>query len=283
MRLLILFILFTLTSIVSFAQKETIIVHFDFNKSDLTTASATLLDNFIVTNKTTNRFIALYGHTDSKGSSAYNVALSRRRVNAVKEYLIKNGFPKNLIEIEDALGKTKLLLKEDADEAKGEINRRVEILFTLNSFLKKEINTGAKSEKTIKQIIEDTATKKGSTIIFKNMQFVGGRHKILENSMPQLTELLSALMSNSKLKIAIEGHICCLEGNVDGYDFDTNTEDLSVRRAKAIYEYLVYAGIDENRIQYKGLGHSVPIYPYPEKDEDEKTINRRVEIKIIDK
>jgi outer membrane protein OmpA-like peptidoglycan-associated protein len=120
-------------------------------------------------------------------------------------------------------------------------------------------------------------------IIFKNMQFVGGRHKILEHSMPQLTELLSALRSNSKLKIAIEGHICCLEGNVDGYDFDTNTQDLSVRRAKAIYEYLVYAGIDENRLQYKGLGHAIPIYPYPEKDENEKTMNRRVEIKIIKK
>jgi outer membrane protein OmpA-like peptidoglycan-associated protein len=285
MRLSILIIFFTLTSAVSFAQKESLIVHFDFNKSDLTTASAILLNDFIATNKTTNAFITLYGHTDSKGSNAYNVSLSQRRINAVKEYLIKNGFQKNRIQKEDALGKTKLLLLDDEDEAKGEINRRVEILFASNSSstVKKEISTKAKSERTIKEIIEDTATKKGSTIIFKNMQFVGGRHKILENSLPQLTELLSALKANTNLKIAIEGHICCLPGNADGLDFDTNTQDLSVRRAKAIYEYLVYAGIDANRLQYKGFGHSVPLFSYPEKDENEKTMNRRVEIKIIDK
>lgn len=270
-----------LTSYVCIAQKESLVVHFDFNKSDLTIQAKNLLDNFIETNKMTNSIISLYGHTDSKGSSTFNIALSQRRINAVKEYLIKNGFPKNLIQKEGALGKTKLLLMDDTDEAKGEINRRVEILFAQNSAVKNEINE--KPERTIKEIIEDTATKKGSKIIFKNMQFEGGRHKILENSLPQLTALLSALKANPKLKIAIEGHICCLPGTLDGLDFDTNTQDLSMRRAKAIYEYLQYAGINANRLQYKGLGHSMPIYGYPEKDENEKTINRRVEIKIIDK
>jgi outer membrane protein OmpA-like peptidoglycan-associated protein len=285
MRLYYLIALFIIANFTSFAQNKSVVVHFDFNKSDLTIQATSLLDNFIAINKTDNNFFALCGHTDSKGSYAYNFALSQRRVIAVKEYLIKNGFPKNFIQKENALGKTKLLLIDDADENKGEINRRVEILFTSNltSPEKKEIITEPKSERTIKEIIEDTATKKGSVIIFKNMQFVGGRHKILENSLPQLTELLSALKANTKLKIAIEGHICCLPGNTDGLDFDTNTQDLSVRRAKAIYEYLVYAGIDEERLQFKGLGHSFPIYPYPEKDENEKTMNRRVEIKIIDK
>lgn len=286
MRLFLFVLLFIVTPFILLAQKESLIIHFDFNKSDLTTQSAVLLDNFIATNKTTNNTIELYGHTDSKGSSEYNFTLSQRRINAVKEYLIKNGFPKNFIKKENAFGKTKLLLINDEDEAKGEINRRVEILFISNSTsteLKKEIITESKTERTIKEIIEDTTTKKGSNIIFKNMQFVGGRHQILKNSLPQLTELLSALNANPKLKIAIEGHICCLPGNMDGLDFETNTPDLSLRRAKAIYEYLVYEGISANRLQYKGLGHSVPIYAYPEKDENEKTANRRVEIKIIDK
>jgi outer membrane protein OmpA-like peptidoglycan-associated protein len=176
-------------------------------------------------------------------------------------------------------------LIDDADEVKGEINRRVEIIYVLDAKEpeKKEIIIKEKTERTIKEIIEDTATKKGTSIVFKNMEFEGGRHKILPHSLPQLTELLSALKSNPKLKISIEGHICCLQGNVDGLDFDTHTQDLSMRRAKAIYEYLTYSGIDANRLLYKGLGHSVPLFAYPEKDENEKTMNRRVEIKILDK
>ncbi len=283
MRLCLFILLIILAPFNSFAQKESLVIHFDFDKAEINAKASAELLHFIEANITTNNMIELYGHTDSKGSSAYNFALSQRRINAVKKYLIENGFPKNLIQKENAFGKTKLLLIDDEDEAKGEINRRVEILFTLNSTVKKEIIENEKPERTIKEIIEDTATKKGSTIIFKNMQFVGGRHQILENSLPQLTELLSALKANPKLKIAIEGHICCLPGNNDGLDFETNTPDLSMRRAKAIYEYLIYEGIKANRLQYKGLGHSVPIYPYPEKDENEKTTNRRVEIKIIDK
>lgn len=285
MRLFLFILLFIFTPFVLLAQKESLIIHFDFDKAEINANASSELLHFIETNKSANNTIELYGHTDSKGSSAYNFALSQRRINAVKEYLIKNGFSKNLIQKEDAFGKTKLLLIDDADETKGEINRRVEIIFTPNSSSteKKEIIEKEKPERTIKEIIEDTATKKGSTIIFKNMQFEGGRHKILQNSLQQLAELLSALKANPKLKISIEGHICCLQGNTDGLDFETNTPDLSMRRAKAIYEYLVYAGINANRLQYKGLGHSVPLIPYPEKDEDEKTINRRVEIKIMDK
>jgi outer membrane protein OmpA-like peptidoglycan-associated protein len=285
MRLSILILLFVLSSFVSFAQNESIIIHFNFNKSNIRKSEAVLIDSFILKSKSSNLFISLYGHTDSKGSSAYNFALSQSRVDAVKKYLVTNGFPKKLIQKEDALGKTKLLLIDDADEAKGEINRRVEILYTLKNVgqIKEEIVVSQKLEKTVKQIIEDTAIKRGSTIILKNLQFVGGRHIVLQTSLPQLNELLSALKANPNLKISIEGHICCLSDNVDGLDFDTNTQDLSMRRAKAIYEYLVGAGIDANRLQYKGLGHSVPIYPYPENDENEETTNRRVEIKIIDK
>jgi outer membrane protein OmpA-like peptidoglycan-associated protein len=285
MRFLILISIFMLSAFVSFSQKQNLIIHFDFNKSDIRKMEARLIDSFISKSASSNLFISLFGHTDSKGSDGYNFALSQRRINTVKKYLVTHGFPKKLIQKEDALGKTTLLLVDDADEARGEINRRVEILFTSNStsFIKDEVTGTQVTGKTIKEIIEDTSTKKGSTIVLKNMQFVGGRHIVLQTSLPQLSELLSALKVNSKLKISIEGHICCLPDNVDGLDLDTNTQDLSMRRSKAIYEYLIYAGIDENRLQYKGLGHSVPIYPYPEKDENEKIMNRRVEIKIIDK
>jgi outer membrane protein OmpA-like peptidoglycan-associated protein len=115
------------------------------------------------------------------------------------------------------------------------------------------------------------------------MEFVGGRHKILESSLPQLKDLLSALKNNPALKISIEGHVCCLTNDSDGLDFDTNKQNLSYARAKAIFEYLTYSGISAKRMSYKGFGHSKPIFQYPEKSEEEKTTNRRVEIRILDK
>ena len=91
------------------------------------------------------------------------------------------------------------------------------------------------------------------------------------------------MKENRKLKISVEGHICCLSGPIDGLDFDTNTEDLSYQRAKAIAEYLSYMGIDKRRIQFRGFGHSAPLYPYPEKSPEEQTANRRVEIRVLEK
>jgi outer membrane protein OmpA-like peptidoglycan-associated protein len=262
-----------LTTLCSQAQKFT--VNFDFNKSNISSKASAALDSFMLANKTVSKTISLFGHTDSKGSNAYNIALSQRRVKAVEKYLVSKGFDANLLQKETALGETNLLEINDADETVGEINRRVELVMNEQ---KKQ-----KTDRTIKEMIEDNASKKGTTLVLKNMQFEGGRHKILPSSLPQLRELLTALQNNKNLKIAIEGHICCLEGNVDGEDFDTGTRDLSMQRAKAIYEYLILSGISETRLSYKGFGHSAPIIAFPEKDENEKTINRRVEIKIVDK
>ena len=86
-----------------------------------------------------------------------------------------------------------------------------------------------------------------------------------------------------KLEIRIEGHICCQPGPNDGINNQTGLPNLSFARAQAINDYLVENGIDQARVKYIGLGHSMPIYPYPEQNEEERTINRRVEIKILGK
>jgi outer membrane protein OmpA-like peptidoglycan-associated protein len=98
-----------------------------------------------------------------------------------------------------------------------------------------------------------------------------------------LEELLAVMKKNKTLKIQVQGHICCLPGNVDGLDEETGTNNLSELRAKAVWEYLIKNGIEETRVSYIGFGHNQPIYPYPEKTELEKTLNRRVEIKILSK
>src|SRR6185436_18885882 len=109
------------------------------------------------------------------------------------------------------------------------------------------------------------------------------RRNPLPESKPALDELLAAMKTYPKLVIEIEGNICCVEGDEDGIDLETGLKNLSYTRAKAIADWLVYMGIDSNRVSYKGFGHSKPLYPYPERSEEEQKLNRRVEIKIISK
>jgi OmpA-OmpF porin, OOP family len=65
------------------------------------------------------------GHTDARGSASGNLALSRRRAEAVRDYLIANFNipPENLIAL--GCGSTRPLLPDDPENA---ANRRIEII-----------------------------------------------------------------------------------------------------------------------------------------------------------
>jgi outer membrane protein OmpA-like peptidoglycan-associated protein len=268
---------FILMASILYAQSDTSTVHFDFDKSNLTEKEMEKVKAFFENSKQKNGQIVLYGHTDSKGSDNYNLALSKRRVNSVKQYLLSLGFPIANIINANAYGESQLILKEDDDKDRGEINRRVEIVFAEIASKTEPITT------SIDEQIKNTDVKKGSTIVLKNLQFIGGKHVLLSTSLPQLKELLATLQKNENLKIIIEGHICCLPTKDDGMDIDDGTENLSETRAKAIYDYLIKEGIDAERLSYKGFGHTNPIYKYPERTLLEQSANRRVEIRIVSK
>jgi outer membrane protein OmpA-like peptidoglycan-associated protein len=86
-------------------------------------------------------------------------------------------------------------------------------------------------------------------------------------------ELLTMLRENPKLKIQIQGHVCC---EVE------NKKRLSRKRALAVYDFLVGKGISKKRLSYTSFGSTRPLHPLPEKTEEERTANRRVEIEIIE-
>lgn len=100
--------------------------------------------------------------------------------------------------------------------------------------------------------------------------------------MPVLQKLLTALNENTKLRIEIQGHVCCTLNGADGMDLDTREMKLSENRAKAIYDYLVGKGISRNRLSYKGFGRTKPKVEIETNSEQEQ-LNRRVEIMIIEK
>jgi outer membrane protein OmpA-like peptidoglycan-associated protein len=70
-------------------------------------------------------FVDVYGHTDSVGSDAYNLELSRRRAAAVAGYLEARGLQPARVGIR-GFGETQPVAPND-DEAGRAANRRVEI------------------------------------------------------------------------------------------------------------------------------------------------------------
>jgi outer membrane protein OmpA-like peptidoglycan-associated protein len=70
--------------------------------------------------------ITATGHTDTSGPADYNMALSLRRANAVKDALVRNGVPATAISV-IGRGETGLLVPTP-DGVREPQNRRVEIV-----------------------------------------------------------------------------------------------------------------------------------------------------------
>ena len=101
-------------------------VLFDFDKSDLTPAAKAQLDTLM--DKLRNAdvvSIKVIGHTDSKGSDAYNQALSERRASSVAAYLLSQGLAPNKLTSEGR-GESEPVADNATDEGRAK-NRRVEL------------------------------------------------------------------------------------------------------------------------------------------------------------
>jgi iron complex outermembrane receptor protein len=104
------------------------LVFFDFNKSDLTPQAVEIV-NTAAKNAQAGKVtqLTVTGHTDTVGSDAYNMRLSRRRAESVATQLEKDGVPSSEIAIV-AKGKRDLLVPT-GDGVREPQNRRVQIVF----------------------------------------------------------------------------------------------------------------------------------------------------------
>jgi outer membrane protein OmpA-like peptidoglycan-associated protein len=257
--------------------QQALTVHFETGRSALTAAAKARLDSLltVLDKDIRSKKLELEGHCDAIGSTVYNQSLSERRVSAVREYLIKNGVNSNLVKLARGWGELKPVNGNESEDDRR-ANRRVEIRIE---------DPGAGSEnvlgdRSLSEKLTDSAAI-GKTVTLKHINFYGGMHRLLPESLPIVSELLDVMKSNPGLVIVVQGHICCQPHTEDGLDRETGKYNLSEKRAKVIHDYLLASGIDKARVSYKGFGHSRPIYPYPERDEEERKANRRVEILIV--
>lgn len=102
------------------------IVFFDWGQALITEAGGMVVDEVVKTLAAQDHYeVVLNSHTDTSGSSLYNMQLSQRRADAVKARLVAGGVAENAIKT-FAFGESDLTVKTK-DGIKEKANRRVEI------------------------------------------------------------------------------------------------------------------------------------------------------------
>ena len=102
-------------------------VFFDWDRSNLSAQALNTIKQAAAAYKTKgNARVTATGHTDTSGPEAYNMALSLRRANTVKDALVREGVPATAIAV-IGRGEAGLLVKT-ADGVREPQNRRVEIV-----------------------------------------------------------------------------------------------------------------------------------------------------------
>ncbi|MFI4999347.1 MAG: OmpA family protein [Reyranellales bacterium] len=102
-------------------------VFFDWDRSNLSAQALNTIKQAAQTYKTKGSArVTATGHTDKSGPEAYNMALSLRRANAVKDALVREGVPATAISV-IGRGESQPLV-QTADGVREPQNRRVEIV-----------------------------------------------------------------------------------------------------------------------------------------------------------
>lgn len=100
-------------------------IYFDFDKATLQTDSYNELNKLeTMMRQNENLIVEIGGHTDSFGSNAYNMILSQKRAETVKDFLTKRGIDARRIKAV-GYGKSKPLASNDDEQEGRELNRRV--------------------------------------------------------------------------------------------------------------------------------------------------------------
>jgi outer membrane protein OmpA-like peptidoglycan-associated protein len=106
-------------------------------------------------------------------------------------------------------------------------------------------------------------------IVLRGVNFDFNSSDIRPTSRPVLDEAADILKANPGVDVRVEGH-------TDSIGSEEYNRALSVRRAEAVYRYLVNRGVDPERFTVEGLGEGNPIASND--TEAGRAQNRRVEL-----
>jgi outer membrane protein OmpA-like peptidoglycan-associated protein len=130
-----------------------------------------------------------------------------------------------------------------------------------------------------KNIVLEKLTN-GAKIVLNNIFFDSNKSTLRSESNVEMDKLYSMLQGNPSLAFEVDGH-------TDNKGNAAANLSLSQQRAQSVVDALIKKGIDKKRLSAKGFGSTMPIAPNTtpdgKPDEAGMQMNRRVEIKIIQK
>ncbi|HSZ24396.1 MAG TPA: OmpA family protein [Cytophagaceae bacterium] len=114
--------------------------------------------------------------------------------------------------------------------------------------------------------------KQGASVVLNNIFFANNSYELEDKSTAELDKIISFLSVNPSIMIELGGH-------TDDVGSDAANLELSQKRAKSVYDYLVSAGVVPAKLRYKGYGETHPISPNT--TEENRAKNRRIEFKVL--
>jgi outer membrane protein OmpA-like peptidoglycan-associated protein len=293
MKKLYIYIVFLANIYLANAQEQ-FSVYFDSNKYELSVSENKELQTWIKQNPT-SKIVAINGYTDEDGSNQYNDSLAQKRVEKVYQNI------KDKVKIREDF-KTRSFGENFQQSKNKSENRKVTIYYLLVKDIPREEEIlGLKSKKIVKvrkpivfpdKVVIDNfnGTKSeykldvkfmdelcyaepGTKLKLNNLNFISNTFAVTNDSRGKLYELLLVMQQRPEMVISIQGHLCCVS---------VDRKDLSTQRAKAVKQFLELNGIEKIRMSFKGFGSSIPLFALPEKNEEERAANRRVEIEVVE-
>lgn len=250
------------------------IVYFDTDKYEVIETEQNRLLFFVQNlDKSKIKRISIYGFCDDRGTNQYNLVLSQKRANSIKNILYETGVNTYLITNVD--GKGEILIKvvetKNLNIIRG-LNRKVEINVEYKKTPPLKNKNFDDKGRQLPLTLESNLMV-GDNVVLDKILFRTGHSYVLKESKEVLSNIVQILKEKSFLFFTIKGHVCCTSEGKDAIDRKTGKRNLSQERAKSIFYYLVKKGIDKKRMKYVGMKHKQPLGGDPKFD-------RRVEIEI---
>jgi len=257
---------------VGFAQEEEIYsIFFEFDKFNLKEEQTEGVLSFVQKIDTARiESIQIYGYCDDRGKDEYNFVLSTNRATTVKNKLIERGIKSKIIITLE--GKGRIMLDEDLQsdipEARSK-NRRVDVVVNYKSITIENL----KIPGVYSSIRKDAV--KGDRIYLEKVLFERGSSQLTVLAKKELDKIALQLLKFKNIQFEIQGHVCCTPTyHKEAVDRETKKRELSVNRAKRVYNYLFKKGISNSRMTYRGYGNTQSL-------KQGGALDRRVELLIL--
>lgn len=256
----------------SFAQEEEIYsIFFEFDKYNLKEEQAEGVIAFVQKIDTARiESIQIYGYCDDRGKDEYNFVLSTNRANTVKDKLIERGIKSKIIITLE--GKGRIMLDEDLQtdipEARSK-NRRVDVVVNYKSITIENLKIPGVYSTIKKDVVP------GDRIYLEKVLFERGSSQLTVQAKKELDKVALLLLKFKNIQFEVQGHVCCTPTyHREAIDRETKKRELSVNRAKRVFNYLFKKGISNSRMTYRGYGNTQSL-------KQGSALDRRVELLIL--